>query len=69
LKNRYDMTNNTNIYTGDLTFPDGKTYVFTNEKEFEELFYKLIISIIESKAMSIAYGKIQSLIIVDYLIR
>lgn len=62
------MTNNTNIYTGDLTFPDGKTYVFTNEKEFEELFYKLIISIIESKAMSIAYGKIQSLIIVDYLI-
>jgi len=62
------MTNNTNIYTGDLTFPDGKTYVFTNEKEFEELFYKLISSIIESKVMSIAYGKIQSLINVDYMI-
>lgn len=62
------MANNINLYTGDLTFPDGKTSVFTNEKEFEELFYKLISSIIESKAMSIAYGKIQSLINIDYMI-
>lgn len=62
------MTNNTNIYAGDLTFPGGKTYVFTNEKEFEELFYKVITTTIESKAMSILYGKIKSSITVDFMI-
>jgi hypothetical protein len=56
------------LYQGDYTFPSGRSEVFQTEKEFEDLFYKVITSTIGMNLTSIAFNRVPPLITAEYLI-
>lgn len=60
------MINNQRQFTGDFTFSDGKSFAFTNESEFNELFYRIIDTELSNYTFSI--HKIPTQICTEFMI-